>query len=159
MGRDQRTLSSFETVPVTSPLAGRSLVPVNESQPVDQNSTFEAYRGKLVQKSIKEKTQASRRGNHLNTVTHFKRKADPTFLLPTIKGNIMTRQQYIRVLDKKPVRKITSARAATQVNAPERVDKSHELCPLLQIVKTLIPDIEIKTKQLSARSTRKEQEC
>ena len=71
----------------------------------------------------------------------MKKKAE-AFLLPEVKGNIITNQQYIRIIDKKPVRKLASARTRTQVKAPERVT---ELCPLLEVVKTLIPEVKIKT--------------
>jgi len=132
IGRDKRTMSSFESIPVTSPLAGRTLVPVKEPQPLDQYSTLEAYRGKSVQQSIKEKTKASRQSTHFNTVTRTKKKAAVlSFLLPEVKGNIIINQQYIRVLDKKPVRKITSARPIMRARAKERVEESPDLCPLL----------------------------
>jgi len=110
IGRDQRTMSSFESIPVMSPLAGRTLVPVKEPQLLERYSTLEAYRGKSVQQSIKEKTKASRQSKQLNTVTQTRKKAVLAYLLPEVKGNIIINQQYIRVLDKKPVRKITSAR-------------------------------------------------
>jgi len=71
------------------------------------------------------------------------KKKTEAFLLPTVKGNIITNQQYIRILDKKPVRKLASARTRIQVKAPKRVT---EHCSLLEVVKTLIPEVKIKTK-------------
>lgn len=57
------------------------------------------------------------------------------------------------MVENKPKKKATSARPKRESRIEPQINQAQDLCPLLQVVKTLIPELNIKTTEVKDKKS------